>query len=336
MVYRRFAAQAIEPINPFGRALVYSVNMRSAILAGIVFLAGFAAMYGQAPADKRPTFDVASIKPFEMPAPGPGGKGVFFGRGGGPGTRDPGRLNWSGATLHDLIATAYDVKRIQVTGPDWIDTERYDIVAKVPDGASKDDVKLMWQSLLAERFGLVFHREQKEFTVEELTVAKGGPKLKVTDIDANAPAPAAPDVLPPDGPKRDANGFPQLDRPGQAIMISPGPNGQPLAHLVAKAQTMANLADLLGMQLNKPVVDKTGLTQKYDYNIEFTPDLSGMPAPPPGAFGPPPGATAGDAAAEPGTNLVAAIQQLGLRLNSTKGKLDVLVIDKAVKTPTEN
>ena len=72
--------------------------------------------------------------------------------------RIPGRVNWAGATLRDLIMDAYGVKRYQVTGPDWIDPERYDVVAKVPAGATKEQVRVMWQNLLADRFGLVFHR----------------------------------------------------------------------------------------------------------------------------------------------------------------------------------
>ncbi len=330
-------------INLFRPGFVYSVfKMRTALLTTVVFLLGFAAMFGQAPepqpltSQARLTFEVASIKAFEMPAAG-GGRGVFFGRGGGPGTKDPGRVNWSGATLHDLMANAYDVKRYQVTGPAWIDTERYDIVAKVPEGATKEQVRVMWQNLLADRFGVVFRREQKEFTVEELTAAKGGPKLKPTDLDPNAAQPAQP-ALPDGPPKLDSNGFPQLNGPGLIVMVSGGRGGAPVGHLVARAKSIQDLTDFLGMEMNKPVVDKTGLTGRYDFTLEYTPDLAGRGLlPPPGDVGRPPGGTGavGDAA-EPGTNLGAAVQQLGLRLTSGKAKLDVLVIEKAEKTPTEN
>lgn len=315
--------------------------MRPANLAiGVLILR---AAFGQATTE-RLTFDVASIKPFSPPQPGAGGGrggGFFFGRGGGPGTPDPGRVNWTGASLRDLLTTAYDVKRYQVTGPAWLDSERYEIVAKVPAGATKEQVNVMWQNLLADRFGVVLHRESKEFQVEELTEAKGGSKLKETELDAAAQA-AGPPTGPPSGPpKLDKNGFPELPGPGQIIMIGPGPTGQMVAHLVAKARTMADLTDLLGNQLNKPVVNKTGLTGKYDYAIEYTPDLNGLPLPPPppGAGGPGagPAAAPGGDAAEPGSNLVSAVQQqLGLKLTTAKAKLDVLVIDKAEKVPTEN
>ncbi len=320
--------------------------MRTAILTISVFVLAFVAAFAQTPAQapERLTFDVASIKPFEMPKPGEG-RGVFFGRGGGPGTKDPGRVNWAGAALRDLMMNAYDVKRYQIEGPSWIDTERYDIVAKVPEGATKEQVKVMWQNLLADRFGLAFHRISKEFNVQELTVAKGGSKLKPSEVDPNAQPPGAPGaLLPPGPPKLDSNGFPQLPGPGLIIMLSPGQNGQPIGHLSARERTAQDIADFLGNELNKPVIDKTGLTGKYDFNIEYTPDLAGrglpMPPPPPGAVAVPGpggvGAAPADSAAEPGSNLATAIQQLGLRLSSGKANLDVLVIDKAQQTPTDN
>jgi uncharacterized protein (TIGR03435 family) len=98
------------------------------------------------------------------------------------------------------------------------------------------------------------------------------------------------------------------------------------------------LATVLGNQLNRLVVDKTGLTGKYDFNLEYTPDLSRLPPPPPGLTGPGPATGApGTEASEPGSNLAAAIQQqLGLRLAPGKAKLDVVVVDKADKAPTQN
>jgi uncharacterized protein (TIGR03435 family) len=320
--------------------------MRNAILTISVFILSFLAAFGQATSGQAPrprlTFDVATIRPFEMPQPGPGGRGggIFFTRGGGPGTSDPGRINWTGVTLRDLLMNAYDVKSYQITGPAWFDSERYEIVAKVPSGATKEQAKVMWQNLLADRFGVVFHRESKEFQVMELTEAKGGSKLKPTEAVANAPAPEGPPPLPPGPPELDANGFPKMAGPGTRVWITPGPNGQMLAHMAARARSTQELAEVLGNELNKPVVDKTGLTGKYDYNLEYTPDLAGrgLPFPPPGAVGP--GGAGGGAsteAAEPGSNLASAVQQqLGLRLTAGKAKLDVLVIDKAEKTPTEN
>lgn len=331
-----------------------------------VLLAGSA--FGQT--DEKLSFEVATVKKFEPPQPG--GRGMFyFGVRGGPGTNDPGRITWSGATLKNLLMAAYDVRSYQVSGPAWLDTERYDIVAKVPAGATKEQVKIMWRNLLAERFGVALHRVSKTFAVDRMMAAKGGARLKETTLDPKAasadtdepppgiaiaagplpgppPGPGGPQPLgpppggpPPGAPKLDQNGIPQLTKAGMVMMMKMGPSG-PTARMVGKAQTTADLARMLDAQLNHPVLDKTGLTGKYDFVIEFAPDFGGGGLPPgPIGLGPSP-ASGGDAAPanppEPGgTNLVAALQkQLGLRLVADKEQLDVLVIDKAEKVLTEN
>lgn len=302
--------------------------MRRALLSAAI--AVFACAFTFAQATESLTFEVASVRP-SAPLPQPGGRGggVFLGPArGGPGTPDPGQITWSYATLKSLLMTAYDVKAYQVSGPAWLDIERYDIVAKVPAGATKEQVNVMWQSLLAERFGVTLHHESKEFKVEELVVARGGPKLKESaEDDPNAAGP----------PKLDKNG--ELVSPGLVTMIRIGPHG-PSAHTVAKAQPLSKLTTMLGNQIQRPVLDKTGLTGTYDFTLEFTPDLSGFPLPPPPPGGPGPGAASAapvDIASEPGPDLAAAIQQqLGLRLVANKATLDVVVIDKADKVPTDN
>jgi uncharacterized protein (TIGR03435 family) len=296
--------------------------------AGIAVLA-CAPAFGQAA--EGLTFEVASVKPAAPPAAD--GR-IFFGSRGGPGTPDPGQITWTNATLKTLLTIAYDVKNYQVNGPAWLDTERYDIIAKVPEGATKAQVNMMWQNLLKDRFGMVVHHESKEFQVSELVVAKGGPKLKETTLDPNAPPPPPPTGPPQGPPKLDQNGFPEMNGPGLLMLIQAGATGGPVGHMVARAQPLSGLASMLGNQLNRPVVDKTGLTGKYDFNLEYTPDLSGMPPPPPGLAGP--GAPSTEAST-PGSNIAAAIeQQLGLRLVGSKDKLDVVVVDKAERVPTEN
>jgi uncharacterized protein (TIGR03435 family) len=332
--------------------------------------------FGQTPASL--SFEVATVK--KAAAPGPG-KPVFFGRRGGPGSDDPGRITWSNVNLRTLLMTAYDLKAYQINGPDWLDSERYEIVAKVAAGATNDQVNAMWRSLLAERFSVVLHHTSKLFQVEEMVPVKSGVKLKETTLDpsvADTPAPGAPPMVPrmmsvplslPDGavtsgvigagpkagtvrpfpgaPQMDKNGIPQLAKPGIAMMMTMGPNG-PTARLVGRAQTLEQLAENLGNQLNRPVVDKTGLAGKYDFALEFAPDLGGrispgMPGSGPGIGavigGPGPGdaSRAPDAGEPSGVTLVAALQQqLGLRLVSNKAPLDVIVIDKAERVPTEN
>jgi uncharacterized protein (TIGR03435 family) len=274
-------------------------------------------------------FEAASVKPS---APLANGADYNIPPRGGPGTSDPGQITWSKATLMSILRTAYSVKNYQVYGPDWLRTERYDIVAKLPPGASKEQVNLMWQSVLKERFGLVIHGASKDFPADELRVAKGGPKLKTTDLDPNLPAfdPSAEPI------KNGADGFPQLPAPGLITMLQAGSNG-PAAHMAARAQTMAQLAATLGNQLGHPVVDKTGLTGKYDFKMTFRPDASGLP-PPPQPPSPAPGAGPGppaDNASEPGPNIETAVQQqLGLRLVKGKAPLHVIVIDHIEKTPT--
>ena len=266
------------------------------------------------------TFESASVSPS---APVPPSGGVYFGPPrGGPGTPDPGQITWSYATLKNLLMTAYDVKNYQISGPTWLGVERYDIVAKVPAGATKEQVTVMWRNLLTERFGVTLHHESKEFQVEELVVAKGGSKLKETAEDPTAP-------LPP-GPPKFVNG--ELSGPGMIHIIAAfGPNG-PNAHTFAKAQPLSKLTTMIGNELRSPVLDKTALTGKYDFTIEWIPDLRGQRLPPP-----PPGYSGPESAGAPPPNLAAAVlQQLGLGLVANKATLDVVVIDKAEKVPTAN
>jgi uncharacterized protein (TIGR03435 family) len=297
--------------------------MRRALLsAGLVVLA-CELVFGQAA--QNLTFEVASVK---QSAPAPPNGGVYFGPPrGGPGTPDPGLITWSYATLRVLLMTAYDVKTYQVSGPTWLNTERYDIVAKVPAGATKEQVNVMWQNLLAERFGVVLHHESKEFQVDELVVDKGGSKLKDTAWDSATP-------LPPGPPQRDKNGG--LASPGQVNIISPREGGASV-HTVAKAQPISQLTATLGNMLNRPVLDKTGMAGKYDYTLDYMIDQGpALPLAASGQPGPAPAAAPGSAS-EPGPDLAAAVQQqLGLRLVRSRATLDVVVIEKAEKIPTAN
>ena len=230
--------------------------------------------------------------------------------------------------------TAYDVQPYQVTAPDWMGNQRYDIIAKVPPGATKAQVNVMWQNLLKERFGMLVHHESKDFPVDELTVAKGGVKMKETDLppDAESFTPVA------GPPKFDKNGFPEMNGTGMITMINMGPNStSPNARTVAKGLSSPEIANRLAGLLRRPVVDKTGLPGKYDFTLEYTPDLQGMTLLPPPGGGAGPGAASPGNASDPPTSIASAVEkQLGLKLTSTKGKLDVVVVDRAEKVPTEN
>jgi len=251
------------------------------------------------------TFEVASVKPAVLP------ERTYIGPAtGGPGTSDPSQITWNYARLIDMLMTAYDVKAFQITGPSWISNDRYNVIAKLPEGAAKAQLGPMWQNLLADRFGLVLHRESKEFQVEELQIAKGGHKLKETTL-------ADPDASGP--PQIDKNGA--LNSPGLVNMIRSGSGGANV-HTLARAQNLSRLTVLLSNQVGRPVLDKTGLTGKYDFELDFTANLPAAPTETP---------------SEPGLSVADALQrQLGLRLVANKAKLDVLIIDKAEKIPTAN
>jgi uncharacterized protein (TIGR03435 family) len=304
-----------------------------------------------------PSFEVATIKPAAPPATsmGPGGGmriAMRMGARGGPGTADPGQITYSGMPMKDLLVNAYGVKTYQVSGPSWMDTERFDIVAKVPPGASKDDVKLMLQNLLAERFKLTLHREKKDLPMYALVVAKNGPKMKESppdDPDAkDDSAPLDPAAAAANRQKAIESAMRAMGRGGDMPQLPPGAgrgtsmmmmNGR--ARMTSPKQTMAQFAEWLVRQLDRPVVDQTGLTKKYDLALDYAPESVGGRGPMGGMLPPPPPGGEGGAPAEPDAqaapSLFSALQeQLGLRLEQKKGPVDMLVVDRLEKTPTEN
>src|SRR5580704_8066321 len=132
------------------------------------------------------TFDAASVKPATLPSPDGRGMIMMQGPTGGPGTKDPGRIHYPYMTMKNILMNAYDVKGFQITGPAWLDSERFDISATMPPDTTKEQFRAMLQNLLAERFKMTVHRETKELPMYSLTVAKSGPKMKEA---AEVPAP---------------------------------------------------------------------------------------------------------------------------------------------------
>jgi uncharacterized protein (TIGR03435 family) len=217
---------------------------------------------------------------------------------GGPGTTDPGQITWSGTTLKTLLATAYDVKQYQISGPTWLDSERYAIAVKLPEGATKEEVNVMWQNLLKERFGMVVHHESRVFQGEEMTLPKGASKLKET------------------GTGRDE----LLDRylPTPDWLFADTADRQ-TRRLLARALTLQQVASILEQVAGHPVIDKTGLTRKYDFNVEVQFDTP-MPGDGNGMYA-----------------IASALEEnYGLKLVKSTVTLDVIVVDHAEKTPTEN
>lgn len=339
--------------------------------AGCMAIAVFGA-WGQETA-KVPEFEVASIKvsePLNMGAMMASGKvQIRMGCTGGPGTADPGRLVCNGTPVKMLLVKAYGVKNYQVIGPNWLDSERYDITAKVPEGTTAEQFNLMLQKLIADRFQMTTHKETKDLPMYALTVGKSGHKLKEPkEDDKESPMDAMMSGKlppPPAGGGGGGNvGFVMMSGGGPG-----GPGGAPgarrngimmtmrsgLFELVGKKATVSSLADMLSNQLSRPVVDQTNIQGEYDFTLDFAPDdtmgsrMGGMM---PGGMMPggmPPGAMGGRAggdghspagdASEPSNaqSLFTAIQsQLGLKLDARKGPVETIVVDKGEKLPTEN
>lgn len=297
-------------------------------LAVFALLAG-SALLAQTP-DPKLVFEAASVKPTgpNPPVPIP----EFFLTKGGPGTPDPGQINYTNVPFRELLRLAYGFGQMyQLSAPPWMEKERFDIVAKVPAGATRDQFKAMLQNLLAERFDLVVHHETRDLPGYEMVVAKGGPKIK-----QSADAAAAP---PTDGPPRlrmekDRDGLNQLAPGSVGLAIIPIASG---SRFTARQQPLSSLAQVLTNPLGKPVADKTGLTGKYDFNLTFVRDertsanMVGNPGPSTAATNP------ADAANDGPPDLFTAIQdQLGLKLQQAKIPMDVVVVDRAEKTPKEN
>jgi uncharacterized protein (TIGR03435 family) len=267
------------------------------------------------------SFEAASIKPFP-----PDALLNMSGCVGGPGGGDPARITCEHTNLKMLLMRAYQVKAQEIAGPAWLDTEYFNIAAKLPEGATRDQVSAMFRNLLAERFGVVVHREPRMLPGYALTVAPGGLKIK----EAVPPtAPAAEEESRRGPPPTGSDGFPVL-RPS---LIAGGAttlfrNGR--ARLQGGGVTPKQLADSLAGQVDQVIVDETGLSGKYDVTLYWTPRVGEMGARPVTAAPP------GEASAPDADLYTAVKQQLGLALVSKKIQRDTVVVDKAEKVPTEN
>ncbi len=299
-----------------------------------VVIAIFAAVLGAQTPNGQPSFEVASIKPAPPRVPG---QRMMVGIRGGPGTDDPGMFRCSNCNLVMLIVQAYDLKGYQLTAPGLSNENRFEVSAKVPVDATKEQFQLMLQNLLAERFKLAVHREKKEMQVFDLVVAKGGPKL----VEHRADAPkeeAVAEPMPPlggrggRGPNVDKDGYPVIPKSCNGCMMVVG-GGK--ARMQWTDAPIKDLADMVGDQLERPVTDATGLKGKYDMSVTFQMSFPG-------------GGRGGDAGAggdrpldspdsDTGVTLAGALgPQLGLKLESRKGSVEMLVVDHAEKVPTEN
>ena len=244
-----------------------------------------------AAAQNLSSFDAASIKAAAPPVGSflPGSRLVCPLSGcGGPGTGSPERITFTHTSLKNLIRAAYNVRSTHyIEAPAWMESVWFDVVANIPPGATREQANLMLQNLLADRFQLKVHRSTKELPIYALVVAKNGPKLKASVDDPDAPKPRG--------------------------TIGSGARKR----FEFDSWTMASFARTLEFDVDRPVVDMTGLTGTYDIRLEFA-EAKGSPDP------------------QAPELFTALTEQLGLRLESRRGPVVVLVVDSALRQPTEN
>ena len=222
------------------------------------------------------------------------------------------------------------MKNYQFVAPSWLSDVRVDISAKVAEGTTKEQANVMMQNLIIERFRAQVHRETRDLPSYELVIAKGG--LKMKESDQSIPTPADPKSA-EGGPPRVASvkgpdGLPLL-APGRKGMVIMG-MGMGHQRITARLQGIANLRRIAEQRVNRPVVDKTGLTGVYDFHLDFSPP--GFHEPAADASSSIPGGTA----PETFPPFEAALESLGLHLESKKMPIEVVVIDKMEKIPVEN
>lgn len=302
--------------------------MRGAMAKTVLAVLVCGTAYGQA-TDTSLQFEVASVKP--TPPRKEGEPYGTVGCRGGPGSKDPSRYICTRSTVSLMALQAYGLKIYQLRPPYSQDAIGYNVEAKVPPGATAEQVKVMLQNLLTERFKMAFHYEKTETPGYALVVAKSGLKMAES---ATEPRPAPADGTPPAarGPVKDADGFVYIPPPRDSMAVSTE-NG--LRRWVGNTVPMDRLATLLGTLVGRPVINSTGLTGKYDFSLTFSVDTlggGGLAAAPPsasdGAQVPP---------ADGGVTVFAASEkQLGLRLEARKIPFDAFVIDHVDKTPVEN
>ena len=249
-------------------------------------------------------FEVASVKPNKT------GDGRVM-----VGMQPGGRFNATNVPLRLLLRQAFNVQDFQIVGgPDWIASDRFDVVAKAPDGVpfSADVMRPMLRSLLTERFKLAFHNETRDMPIYALLKARPDGKLGTGLTPATVDCAAAG--------RRGGGPPPAPPQPGQKLecgmMIGPG-------RLNAGGMPMSNLATALAPQVGRIVIDKTELTGNYDFELTYAPEALGGGGAPPLVNGNP-------IPVDPNApNLFTALQeQLGLRLDSQRGPVDVVVIDR--------
>ena len=266
-------------------------------------------------AQERPRFEVASVRP--SPDQRPAQAGVQF---------TPRSARFASLTMKDYLVIAYSMRIHQIVGgPDWLGNARFEISATLPESYKPDQLPLMLQALLEDRFRLRVHREQREFSVYALEVAPGGPKLVKSLEDV-----VASEALTVTSTTAGGSTFIDL---GQGASLALGNN-----RFEAKKVTMAMLADILARFVDRPVVDRTNVDRRYDVTFELAPqDFQAMmvrSAAASGATLPPQALQLLDSASI--SAVPDALKTLGLSLESRRLPMEALIVDSIERTPTEN
>jgi uncharacterized protein (TIGR03435 family) len=203
-----------------------------------------------------------------------------------------GTLTMRNVTLKDMIIEAYRIKDHQLSGPPWLRSDRYDVIGKAADSATGDRIRQMLQRLLADRFKLEIHRENKDLAVTAMVIGKNGPKL-------GKPKPEGPAVIGIEGGKMTFQNY-----------------------------SMAKLADYLSQRSGgRPVEDATAIDGYYDFSVQVLETPSDNPVDVKRAIG---------MGTRDGSLARTITEEIGLRLELRKGPVEMIVVDHAEKSPTEN
>jgi len=284
--------------------------MRAAIALALTLVTA-PAVFSQTPAT-RSEFEVASVKPSEPLTNGRVSVGVHI---------DGAMVRCTYLSLLNYLNMAYDVKDYQIIGPDWLGTEHFDIAAKRPEGVDGDKaLRGMVASLLEDRFKMVFHRETRELPAYALVVAKSGLKMKEVPPDPDGVDTSKVDVNVTTGAR------------GATVDLGGGASiAYGLNKLEARKVNILSILDSLSKFLDRPVVDETGLTGRYNFTLEYSvSELKTMVR-----------GNGGDASQIPDfggdqPSIFTSVEALGLRFEPRKAPVPVIVIDSIQKTPTAN